>query len=128
MRTLFTLSLLSVFLTGCTGLSSSQEKTGHNVSMNEMNKMMTDSLKGKTGDAFDEAFIRAMIPHHEGAIDMARVAKENAKHEEIRIMADEIIEAQQAEIDEMNQWLSEWGYLKCTLSGCPLMDAIRQAP
>jgi len=50
-----------------------------------------------------------MIPHHQGAIDMAEFLVD-AKHPELRQMGEEIIRAQQAEIDQMNQWLVEWGY------------------
>jgi hypothetical protein len=76
------------------------------MSMDDMSAM----LEGKTGDKFDEAFIRGMIPHHQGAIDMAELALANAKHGEIREMAADIITAQQSEIDMMNQWLKDWGY------------------
>lgn len=78
------------------------------MSMNDMAAM----LDGKTGDAFDKAFIEGMIPHHQGAIDMARAAQTSAKHEEIKRMADAIISAQQQEIDQMNQWLKDWGYTR----------------
>lgn len=71
---------------------------------------MTQSLSDKTGDAFDRAFIEGMIPHHQGAIDMAEMALESAQHEEIKAMAREIISAQQAEIDQMEQWMIDWGY------------------
>jgi hypothetical protein len=76
------------------------------MSMDDMSAM----LKGKTGDAFDKAFIEGMIPHHQGAIDMAKAAQQSAKHEEIKRMADAIISAQQREIDQMNQWMKDWGY------------------
>lgn len=76
------------------------------MSMDDMSAM----LKGKTGDAFDKAFIEGMIPHHQGAIDMAKAAQQSAKHEEINRMADAIISAQQKEIDQMNQWMKDWGY------------------
>ncbi len=56
----------------------------------------------------DVAFLEAMIPHHESAIAMARVAQTEATHQEIRNLADAIISTQQAEIDEMNSWLLEW--------------------
>lgn len=69
---------------------------------------MVQALDGKTGNAFDMAFIEGMIPHHQGAIDMARLALKNAKHEEIKKMARDIIEAQQKEIDMMKQWKSAW--------------------
>jgi hypothetical protein len=76
------------------------------MSMDDMAAM----LDGKTGDAFDKAFIEGMIPHHQGAIDMALEAQKSAKHEEIKRMADAIISAQQQEIDQMNEWLKDWGY------------------
>lgn len=79
-----------------------------NMSMGDMSRM----LEGKTGDDFDKAFIEGMIPHHQGAIDMAEMALTSAGHEEIRSMANEIITAQQREIDMMNQWLKDWGYTK----------------
>lgn len=71
---------------------------------------MTDSLKGKTGDDFDKAFISGMIAHHQGAIDMANLAKQNAKHDEIKNLADDVISAQTKEINEMKSWQSQWGY------------------
>ena len=78
------------------------------MSMDDMSEM----LEGKTGDAFDQAFIEGMIPHHQGAIDMAEMALESAKHEEIKAMARAIISAQQQEIEQMEQWLKAWGYTK----------------
>jgi hypothetical protein len=79
---------------------------GMGMSMNGMTMM----LQGRTGDDFDEAFIRMMIPHHQGAIDMARLAQKNASHQEIKDMADAIISAQQNEIDMMKGWLEDWDY------------------
>jgi hypothetical protein len=76
------------------------------MTMNDMSEM----LVGKTGDDFDRAFIEGMIPHHQGAIDMAREALKSAKHQEIKDMAEAIIGAQQSEIDMMNRWMVEWGY------------------
>ncbi|HKR81378.1 MAG TPA: DUF305 domain-containing protein [Candidatus Saccharimonadales bacterium] len=72
---------------------------------------MVDSLKGKTGDDFDKAFISGMIEHHQGAIDMANLAKASAKHQEIKSMADDIVSAQSKEIGQMKSWQSEWGYV-----------------
>jgi len=71
---------------------------------------MTNSLKGKTGDEFDKAFLSEMIVHHQGAIDMASLAKQNAKHDEIKSMAEDIISAQTKEINQMEQWYKTWGY------------------
>jgi uncharacterized protein (DUF305 family) len=69
-------------------------------------------------EPFDEAFIDTMIPHHQSAIDAARVAQQRAVHQEIRGLADAIIAAQQREIDQMLQWRQTWyGQDGETLSG-----------
>ena len=57
---------------------------------------------------FDQRFITAMISHHQGAIDMATMAKQMAEHQEIRDLADAIITAQQAEIEQMQAWEQAW--------------------
>jgi uncharacterized protein (DUF305 family) len=57
---------------------------------------------------YDQRFLEAMISHHEGAIAMAEAALINAENEELRILAEEIIAAQQTEIDQMRLWLEEW--------------------
>jgi uncharacterized protein (DUF305 family) len=67
-------------------------------------------LQNKEGDAFDEAFINGMIEHHEGAIEMAEMASDRAEHQEIKQLSEDIIEAQEAEIAEMEQWREQWGY------------------
>lgn len=71
---------------------------------------MTESLKNKTGDEFDKAFLAEMINHHQGAIDMAKLAQSNARHGEIKKMADDIISAQSKETDMMQIWQTNWGY------------------
>lgn len=71
---------------------------------------MVGMLEGKTGDDFDRAFIEGMIPHHQGAIDMAELALENAGHSEIRDMARAIISAQESEINQMHEWQRAWGF------------------
>ncbi len=71
---------------------------------------MTAELNKKTGDDYDKAFIDLMIEHHQAAIDMATLSKDNAKHQEIKQLSGEIITAQQEEIDHMRQWQQNWGY------------------
>lgn len=63
-----------------------------------------------TGDAYDSAFIKNMIVHHEGAVSMAQAALANAKRQEIKDMANNIIAAQSKEITEMKKWQQQWGY------------------
>lgn len=68
------------------------------------------SLEGKTGDDFDSAFISEMIAHHQGAIDMSRLSKTRANHQEIKDLSNAIISAQKQEIKTMQAWQHEWGY------------------
>lgn len=58
---------------------------------------------------FDRAFIDAMVPHHQAAIEMAKEAK-NAGLREPKLIkiADDIIATQQAEIDQMLEWRQQW--------------------
>lgn len=76
--------------------------------MDSMMDGMTLDLVGKNGDDFDKAFINGMVVHHEGAVKMAELALVNAKHDEIKGMAKEIIKAQTNEIDQMKGWLLDW--------------------
>ena len=87
--------------------NTSQGKMDNNdMSMSDM----TASLKNKTGDDFDKAFMGEMIIHHQGAIDMAKLAQQNAKHGEIKTLATAILAAQSKEIDMMQTWQTQWGY------------------
>lgn len=49
----------------------------------------------------DAMFVAGMIPHHQSAIDMAELALKNAKHDEIKQLSENIIESQQAEIEQL---------------------------
>ena len=55
----------------------------------------------ENGEYSDERFIDAMVPHHQGAIEMAQVALENAEHPEIQALAEEIVAAQESEIGQL---------------------------
>jgi uncharacterized protein (DUF305 family) len=69
-------------------------------------QMMMDMDIEATGDA-DKDFVRMMIPHHQGAIDMAKVEIQYGKDEKLKAMAREIIAAQEKEIAEMKEWLAK---------------------
>ena len=53
--------------------------------------------------ATEEAFLKGMIPHHESAVEMAEIARERGGHREVKQLAEAIVEAQNAEIAQMEQ-------------------------
>jgi len=75
------------------------------MSMDDMMKNMMKNLEGKTGSELDEAFLRDMIPHHQGAVEMAEALLAGTEKEEMKEFANDIIDAQSEEINMMNQWL-----------------------
>ncbi|MBX9809061.1 DUF305 domain-containing protein [Candidatus Gracilibacteria bacterium] len=86
-------------------MSSMDMSDPMSMSMRDMGMM----LEGQTGDALDRSFLEGMIPHHQGAVDMAKYLV-NAKHPELKKMGQEIIIAQEKEIAQMKQWMMDWGY------------------
>lgn len=71
-------------------------------------RMHRDMTIAYTGNA-DRDFAAGMIPHHQGAIDMAKVVLEYGKDAEVRKLAEEVITAQEGEIALMKKWLAERG-------------------
>jgi uncharacterized protein (DUF305 family) len=83
---------------------------GHMMPMTEemRSSMMMNGDLGAADDQFDLRFINAMIPHHQGAIDMAQQALQKSNRSEIKELAQNIIDSQQKEIDQMEQWRKDW--------------------
>ncbi len=87
------------------------EENGHNSGTKGMERSAMGSGSGgaasgmlmENGRYSDERFIDAMVPHHQGAVEMAEVALENAEHREIRRLAEDIVSAQKAEIEELKR-------------------------
>jgi len=90
---------------GGSGAEGSQKNNG----MGGMDHSKTDQSSGgsasgrlmENGKYSDERFIDEMVPHHQGAVEMAEVALDNAEHEEIKQLSENIVSAQESEIEEL---------------------------
>ena len=114
MRTLFALTLAGAL--GVSGLALAQMShhgggkattgdTAATKAYRAANDKMHKAMDLKYTNDADVDFIRGMIPHHQGAIDMAKVALEHGKNEKTRKWATDIIREQEREIGEMQEWL-----------------------
>ena len=75
--------------------------------MEAMKRMNGPMMQGIQAGDPDVAFVQAMIPHHQGAIDMARAVLQFGKDDQVKVWANQIITAQQAEIAAMQDWLKQ---------------------
>lgn len=73
-----------------------------------METMNTEMMLGIADPIPDMAFARGMLPHHISAVDMAKVQLKYGKDEEMRTLAQTIIDAQQPEIDRMQNWIAAY--------------------
>ena len=71
-----------------------------------MNTMHSDMMLGIAEPVADMAFARGMLPHHIGAVDMAKVQLQYGTDEEMRKLAQDIIDAQQPEIELIQNWIA----------------------
>jgi uncharacterized protein (DUF305 family) len=78
----------------------------------EMPGMMSEAdmrrLMEATGTEFDLAFVEMMAAHHQGAIDMAKTELKDGSLPEVTRLAQQIIDTQQDEIDQLQRWKTEW--------------------
>ncbi|MEN9912541.1 MAG: hypothetical protein RI956_985 [Pseudomonadota bacterium] len=106
--TMIAVTLLSTSSWAVTSNSStSKTSAAHLSASTQAYQRANDSMHANmniafTGDA-DADFLAGMIPHHQGAIDMAKVVIAHGKDPKIKALAQAIIKAQVREISEMNQ-------------------------
>jgi uncharacterized protein (DUF305 family) len=78
----------------------------------EMPGMMSEADMGRlmesTGTEFDLAFVELMAAHHQGAIDMATTELKDGSLPAVTRLAQQIIDTQQDEIDQLQRWKAEW--------------------
>ena len=105
---------------------TAEEATGHeghkisgDMTMGDISPSTTDFMAANdrmhagmaieyTGKA-DVDFLRGMIPHHQGAVDMARIVLKHGSDPEVRKFAESVIAAQEGEIKWMQDWLAQNG-------------------
>ena len=75
--------------------------------MAAMNDRMVAAL-GPADSSYDDRFIDLMIPHHQGAVAMARDARTKAVHPELRAFADSVVAMQEREIRQLEEWRRAW--------------------
>ena len=92
------------------GSPSTQESVSPSIAAYQsINDQMHSAMSIEfTGDA-DIDFVRGMIPHHEGAVEMAKVVLAHGSDPEIRALAEAVVKAQEEEIEMMYRWLAERG-------------------
>jgi uncharacterized protein (DUF305 family) len=88
------------------------EMPGMDHSQTQMPGMMGEEeiieLMGYTDTRFDLAFIDMMQRHHQGAVEMARTELRDGSRPEVKTLAQQVIDAQQLEIDQMTEWRQAW--------------------
>ncbi|MER5938147.1 DUF305 domain-containing protein [Streptomyces sp. NPDC001928] len=89
------------------------DHSGHSGGGSGMAGMMDEKdmaeLTKASGKAFDTLFLTLMVEHHEGAVEMARTEKAEGRFGPATKLADAVVTAQSAEIEEMNQLLGKTG-------------------
>ncbi|WP_395021352.1 DUF305 domain-containing protein [Dongia sp.] len=104
-------AVLFVAFSGSTinGINPAAAQDSSAAFMDAQHKMMSKMKTMKpTGDP-DKDFVMMMMPHHQGAVDMAEVELKYGKDPMLRKMAEQIIKSQKEEIAEMEKWQKEHG-------------------
>ena len=100
-------------MAGMGGMENMQQNMGGQMSqatrdyMQAISAMHPPMMQGAMAQDPDVAFNCSMIAHHQGAIAMARVQLQHGKDEEARKMAQNTIDQQSKEVEEMTKWVEE---------------------
>jgi uncharacterized protein (DUF305 family) len=94
---------------GQTGGQAAAQSEASKAYMAAMDKMHGPMMQAAQESDPDVGFVKGMIPHHQGAIDMAKVVLQHGKDEQTKKWANDVIREQQREIDEMQAWLNKRG-------------------
>jgi uncharacterized protein (DUF305 family) len=97
----------TLLLAGCADDSSDTAHNGPMMGNSDTSDSASDGAEGTFNDT-DVAFARDMIPHHQQAIQMARLAERQAQDARVLDLADRIEAAQQPEIEMLSGWLEDW--------------------
>ncbi|WP_423068588.1 CopM family metallochaperone [Devosia sp. CN2-171] len=91
------------------GMAMGGGDAAHTDLMDGMGKMNADMMAGGTATDIDVAFVCSMIPHHRGAIDMAKAELAHGDDPWAKELATAVIAAQEKEIADMLAWLEKQG-------------------
>jgi uncharacterized protein (DUF305 family) len=93
-------------LAGCGGGENMGNMPGHG---SPTSATQPGNTQPTANNAADVTFAQGMIPHHQQAIEMSRLAPERAQSEEVKNLARQIETAQGPEIETLTGWLRDWG-------------------
>jgi len=122
--TIALVALFSVLVIGVTYLlvnsslftTSEPAATTSSVTGTEEGSDLYDKYAALKGEAFDEQYIAGMFAHHEGAVNMSEKALAFAGKQEIKDLANDIVQSQSREMATLLDWQESWGYER-TYSG-----------